>query len=233
MPNRINVVVIERESVYRRGLIAILESADDLVLSGSANDLASATTLLDEMSPNVALVGTTIADAPGMQLATEIRQQFPAVARVVITAQESDDELFEAIRAGAAAYCGMNVEEDELVSIVRRAAAGEYVINEQLLEKPYVASRIIDQFRHNTGEGDEELAKQYMPLTRRELEILGKVSDGMTNQQIGEDLGISVQTVKNHVTSILRKLAVNDRTHAVVTAIKRGWLKIEMDSDAM
>lgn len=231
MSASIDVVIVEKEAIYRRGLSGIFADSEDIRVVGTAADSETAYTLIDEKSPNVALVGTTIPGAVGLEFASQIRQQFPAVATVIVTANESDDELFEAIRAGAAAYCGMNIDEEVLLNVVQRSASGEYVINEQLLEKPYVASRIIDQFRHNTIDGDEELARQYMPLTRRELEILGKVSDGMTNSQIGEDLGISVQTVKNHVTSILRKLAVNDRTHAVVTAIKRGWLKIDIDAE--
>ena len=79
---------------------------------------------------------------------------------------------------------------------------------------------------------DTALSNAFMPLTERELEILRKVSDGMTNAEIGYALGISAQTVKNHVTSILRKLAVNDRTQAVVTALRRGWLTIETDAEA-
>jgi DNA-binding NarL/FixJ family response regulator len=85
---------------------------------------------------------------------------------------------------------------------------------------------VLDQVRNNLV-SDAALSNAFMPLTERELEILRKVSDGMTNAEIGYALGISAQTVKNHVTSILRKLAVNDRTQAVVTALKRGWLSID------
>jgi DNA-binding NarL/FixJ family response regulator len=100
------------------------------------------------------------------------------------------------------------------------------VINEQLLDKPYVAARVLEQFRSATT-SDLAPTSAFAPLTDRELEILRKVSDGLTNAEIGYALGISAQTVKNHVTSILRKLAVNDRTQAVVTALRRGWLSID------
>ena len=174
----------------------------------------------------MALVGTTLSDAPGLTFAAEMRRRSPAVAVIVLAAHESDDELFSAIRAGASAYSGRDISEEELDTLISRSAAGEYVINEQLLDKPYVAARVLDQFRNNQSM-DAAISQAFMPLTDRELEILRKVSDGLTNAEIGYALGISPQTVKNHVTSILRKLAVNDRTQAVVTALRRGWLTIE------
>jgi len=226
MSETVRVAVIEREPIYRRGLAGVLDAGDGITVVGTAGTTDDAYKLLDETSPDVALVGTTITDAPGLTLASEIRRRFPAVPTIVVTANENDDELFGAIRAGAAAYCGHEVNEDTLHDLTRRAARGEYVINEQLLSKPYVAARVLDQFRVNAS-GDVELTNAFMPLTDRELEILRKVSEGLTNAEIGYALGISAQTVKNHVTSILRKLAVNDRTQAVVTALKRGWLTIE------
>ena len=225
MSEQIRVIVIEQEALYRRGLVAVLDSTSDLHAAGSAETAKDAYRLADVEQPDVALVGTTVTDAPGIELAAELRRRHPAIAVVVIAANESDDELFAAIRAGASAYSGRDVAEETLVTLIRRSATGEYVINEQLLSKPYVAARVLDQFRNSTV-ADVALSSAFMPLTERELEILGKVSDGMTNAAIGEALGISPQTVKNHVTSILRKLAVNDRTQAVVTALRRGWLRL-------
>ena len=228
MSDTVKVVIIEKEPLYRRGLVGCLSTDHQIDLVGSAGTVEEGYKLTDENSPDVAIVGTTMPNASGLALATEMRRRFPALATIVVTASESDDELFSAIRAGAAAYCGKDVPEDELLELVKRAATGEYVINEQLLDKPYVAARVLEQFRSNTGAGPAATSP-FAPLTDRELEILRKVSDGMTNAEIGFALGISAQTVKNHVTSILRKLAVNDRTQAVVTALRRGWLSIDED----
>lgn len=225
MSQVIRVIVIEREPLYRRGLVAVLGSVSDFDVAGSVDTVEEAYRLADETQPDVALVGTTLTEAPGLMLAAELRRRYPAVAVIVIAANESDDELFAAIRASASAYSGRDMSEEALFELIRRSATGEYVINEQLLSKPYVAARVLDQFRSNTVT-DAALSSAFMPLTDRELEILRKVSDGMTNAEIGYALGISAQTVKNHVTSILRKLAVNDRTQAVVTAFRRGWLSI-------
>lgn len=231
MSETVRVVVLEMEPIARRGLVGILHDAPGISVVGSGATAAEAFRLVDDGSPDVAFVGTTITEFPGLAMATELRRRYPAIPTIVITARESDDELFGAIRAGAAAYCGFDITETALIDLAVRAARGEYVINEQLLSKPYVAARVLDQFRVSST-GDVELTNAFMPLTERELEILRKVSEGLTNAEIGYALGISAQTVKNHVTSILRKLAVNDRTQAVVTALRRGWLTIDGTSPA-
>ncbi|MDQ4099682.1 MAG: response regulator transcription factor [Chloroflexota bacterium] len=229
MSQPIRVIVVEREPLYRRGMVGCIGADERFEVVGSAGTAAEGYQLAEEVSPDVALVGTTLDTVPGLAFATEMRRRYPAVAVIVVAADESDDELFAAIRASASAYCGRDVAEELLCELVWRSSQGEYVINEQLLTKPYVAARVLDQFRANVS-GDPALTSAFMPLTERELEILRKVSDGMTNAEIGYALGISAQTVKNHVTSILRKLAVNDRTQAVVTALRRGWLTIEDQS---
>jgi DNA-binding NarL/FixJ family response regulator len=230
MSQKIRILIAEREALYRRGIEASLRTEDKFEVVAAVETVDEAYRMADETSPDVALLGTTLTDAPGLALSREMRRRYPAVAVIVIAAVENDDELFGAIRAGAAAYCGRDISEETLFSLIERSASGEYVINEQLLSKPYVAARVLDQFRSNTV-GEPSLNAEFMPLTDRELEILKKVSDGMTNAEIGYALGISAQTVKNHVTSILRKLAVNDRTQAVVTALRRGWLTITDESN--
>jgi DNA-binding NarL/FixJ family response regulator len=226
MSDTIRVLIVEREPLFRRGLAGCLSASPNLELVGSAATAEEGYQVADQEAPNVALVGTTLPDAPGLQAATEMRRRFPALATIVVAANETDDELFAAIRAGASAYSGKDIAEDRLLHLIERAATGEYVINEQLLDKPYVAARVLEQFRAATA-SDLAPSSAFAPLTDRELEILRKVSDGLTNAEIGYALGISAQTVKNHVTSILRKLAVNDRTQAVVTALRRGWLSID------
>ena len=226
MSDIVRVQVVERGQLLRRGLAGCLATDGELEVVSQAATAGEGYRLADEQMPDVLLVGTTLPDAPGLTGAQEFRRRFPSIAVIVVAAQETDDELFSAIRAGASAYCGQDIEESKLISLIKRSATGEYVINEQLLDKPYVAARVLEQFRSATS-SDLAPTSAFAPLTERELEILRKVSDGMTNAEIGYALGISAQTVKNHVTSILRKLAVNDRTQAVVTALKRGWLSIE------
>lgn len=230
MRDPIRMLIVEQEPLLRRGLAGCLATDASLHLVGLVGSAAEAYAAADEHLPDVALVGTTLSDAPGLHGAAELRRRYPATAVIVVAERESDDEFFGALRSGAAAYCGQDVDETQLIDVIKRAATGEYVIYEQLLEKPHVAARLLDQFRNTSANGLASLSA-FAPLTARELEILGKVSEGLTNAEIGFALGISSQTVKNHVTSILRKLAVNDRTQAVVTALKNGWLTLIDERD--
>ena len=225
-PDTIRILIVEPEPLFRRGLAGALSTGDRMQVVGSVGTAAEGYLLADDVIPDVVLVGTALVDASGLACAREMRRRFPGLAVVVMSSHESDDELFDAIRAGASAYCGKHIGEEHLIELIERSATGEYVINSQLLDKPYVASRVLDQFR-TLGNGDAVQTSAFAPLTHRELEILRKISDGLTNTEIGYDLGISAQTVKNHITSILRKLAVNDRTHAVVTALRRGWIPLD------
>ena len=226
MVETVRVLIVEHEPLVRRGLLACFAADRTLEIAGSVATAAEGYTLADESAPDVVLVGTTLPDAPGLAVASEMRRRFPGLATVVVAANASDDELVTAIRAGAAAYSGQDVDEELLIQIIKRAATGEYVINEQVLAKPSVAAQVLELF-HATTSDTLAPPSVFAPLTNRELEILRKVSTGLTNDEIGVALGISNQTVKNHVTSILRKLVVNDRTHAVVTALRRGWLSLE------
>lgn len=220
----VRVLVVAHEPLVRRGLAGCLaaDPASDVI--ATAGTAGEGYRLADELLPEVALIGTTLPDAPGLAAATEFRTRFPSVATIVVAAQETDDGLFAAIRAGARAYCGPDMAEAELARLVGLAAAGEYPINDQLLANPRAAARVLEQFR---TAADAVPSVGLSPLTDRELEILKRMAEGLTNAEIGHALGISAQTVKNHVTSILRKLAVNDRTQAVVTALKRGWIMID------
>ena len=226
MSDTIRVLIVERSPLLRRGVASYLTSDNDLQLVGSVGSAEEGFTTADEQLPDVVLVGTTLSDSPGLNATTDFHRKYASTAVIVVAAQDSDDEFFAALRSGAAAYCGQEVDENTLVTLIKRAATGEYVINEQLLDRPNVAARVLEQFRSATP-GDNAPHTAFAPLTGRELEILGKISNGMTNAEIGHALGISAQTVKNHVTSILRKLAVNDRTQAVVTALKNGWLNFD------
>lgn len=220
------ILIIEREPLLRRGLASSLEAVEAFDVVAHTNARDEAMRVLQETPLDVALVGTTVPEAPSVELAADVCRRFPSVATIVVSSDETDDELFAAVRAGASAYCGRSIEEEHLHQLIQRSAGGEFVINEQLLTKPYVAARVLDQFR-DSNKAEERPADEIMPLTDRELDILRNVSAGLTNAEIGYALGISSQTVKNHVTSILRKLAVNDRTQAVVTALRHGWLSID------
>ena len=141
-----------------------------------------------------------------------------------ITSDPNDAQLFQALKAQAAAYLSKEVTADQLATIVRRVARGEHPINESLTTRPKVAEQVLFQFQELSWRSEAEAF--ISPLTPRETEILNHIAQGYLNKQIAFKLGISEQTIKNHVTSILRKLNANARTEAVVVAIKQGLISI-------
>ena len=220
----IAVIIAERECLYRRGLSTCLGVDQRFQVVASVGTAREAYRATSELRPAIALVGTTLPDRPGMMPTAELRLRHPGVAIIVLADQVTTDDMNAAGCAGAVAYLGKDVSEDDLLRTVQRVANNESLINEQIVQRAAA--------RRSGGErwpavGAAVRAAGTAPLTGRELQILRSMSDGMTNAEIGRALGISVQTVKNHVTSILRKLAVNDRTQAVVLAMRRGWLVID------
>jgi DNA-binding NarL/FixJ family response regulator len=150
------------------------------------------------------------------------------LAIIILTPSEEDEErLFQAVKVGAAAYCSRYITPGELAEAVRKVSQGEYLIRDDILAKPQLANRVLKSLSEAAEEENGPNAlSTYSPLSSREVEILDYIARGNSNKEIAKSLKISDQTVKNHITSILKKLAVNDRTAAVVHALRYGWIKM-------
>ena len=162
----------------------------------------------------------------GIDTAVRIRRLFPGVALMTLGSTVRDEDLYLAIRAGVAAYLTKAVTVDEIARAVRSVARGEYPITQWLRSRPKVASRLVEQFQSLSLEQAPGAPSLDSPLSPRELEILTYIAHGNSNKRIASSLGIKEQSVKNYVTNILRKLAANDRAHAVFIAIKQGWIDL-------
>lgn len=226
--NRIEILVVDDHPLFRRGIRGSLEHETDLVVVGEAADGISAVQQVDALVPNIVLLDINMPQMSGLEVTRVIKRRHPQTGVIILTMREDDEQLFHAIRVGAAAYATKDVEADQLILLIRRVARGEYLINENVLSRPFVASRVLDQFRELSSI-DSVAENVFSPLTPREIEILDCVAQGNSNKEIARILAISDQTVKNHITSILRKLAVNDRTQAVIYALKHGWIRLESD----
>jgi DNA-binding NarL/FixJ family response regulator len=164
----------------------------------------------------------------GIETTQRIKRELPSSGIILLATEEGEDDLFNGIKAGAAAFILKDVGPDDLVTIIRRVSAGEYLINDKVFARPTVAARVIKEFRELAVYG-QDAAPIFAPLSPREVEILDNIAQGMTNKQVAYALSISEQTVKNHMSSILRKLSVNDRTQAVVYAMRQGWIRMPED----
>src|ERR1044071_514475 len=179
------------------------------------------------LEPNVVLADLNLPGISGLELTRQLRHQYPSVGVVMLSIYENDEQAFNALQAGAAAYRSKEINPKDLADILRRVARGEYVINDVVLEEPKVASRLLSQFRslpQDISSAPDSDFPLFTPLSDREIEVLERIAAGGSNKEIADTLGISTQTVKNHISSILRQLSLNDRTQAVLYALRRGWI---------
>jgi DNA-binding NarL/FixJ family response regulator len=222
------ILIVDDHALFRVGIANILGREPDFEIVGEADDSRSAIDRAIETSPNVILMDLSLPSPGGIETTQRIKRELPSTAIIVLAVSEDEDALFDAIKAGAAAFILKDVGPDDLVTIIRRVVSGEYLINDKVFAKPSVASRVLKEFRELAVYG-QEAAPIFAPLSPREVEILDNIAQGMTNKQVAYALSISEQTVKNHMSSILRKLSVNDRTQAVVYAMRQGWIRMPED----
>ncbi len=222
------ILLVDDHALFRMGMRQILEREPDFDIVGEAENPRDAFTLTTEMSPDIVLLDLSLPPPGGIETTQRIKREVPSIGIVALAVAEDEDQLFEAIKAGAAAFLLKDINPDDLVTIIRRVRAGEYLINDKVFSRPSVASRVLKEFRELAVYG-QEATPIFAPLSPREVEILDNIAKGMTNKQVAYALTISEQTVKNHMSSILRKLSVNDRTQAVVYAMKQGWIRIPED----
>jgi len=202
----------------------ILASEQYMQIVASVHDAEEAVAKTLETEPDVAVIEAELHPVSGTEAAARIRRDLPHVGVVIIAAEDAEQTLFDAIRAGAAAYLSRDCEPAELIDAVRRVRSGQFMINEKVFNKPAVASKVLAELRELSVYGPGS-AKVFSPLSPREVQILDSIAQGRTNEEVAYALAISEQTVKNHMSSILRKLSVNDRTQAVVYAMRQGWIK--------
>ena len=222
--NKIVVMIIDEEAFFRAGVRQVLaEQPDFEVLDCDPTD--GTLEMIDNHLPNIALLGSSLGAIQGLELGRKIARYYPNTKVIMMSPNPDDEELFEVIKTAAVACLSRNTAAEDLISTVRRASQGEYPINDSLITRPRVAQRVLEQFQ-DISSMDKAMETVIAPLTRREAQILNYVSKGNTNKQIADILGISEQTIKSHISAILRKLNANDRAHAVALAMRNGWISM-------
>ena len=225
MNNPIDVIVISPQSMFRKGIEIALSSNPDIQIIDSVDFSNGVEYSVENLPPDVAILDIDGYENTGFDIAHRLKQRLPNIATIIFTSYPNDEQLFLALKAQAAAYLSKEATADEIINTIKRVACGEYPINESLHTRPKVAEHVLRKFQELSSQSEtEDLASS---LTKRETEILEYISRGFLNKQIASSLEISEQTIKNHVTSILRKLNANARTEAVVIAIKRGIISLD------
>ncbi len=225
MDNSIQVFIISQQSLFRQGIQHSLSNLADISIAGISEISDSVLNIIDNNPPDVALLDIDSSADIGLNLARKIKQHSPSIAIVVLASNPNDEQLFEVLKGQAASYLNKDTTAEQLLETIRKVAHGEHPINESLTTRPKVAEQVLLQFQELSRRTE---AEQFIsPLTPREMQILKYIGQGYLNKQIAAELGISEQTIKNHVTSILRKLNANARTEAVVLALKQGIITID------
>lgn len=205
---KIRILIADDHFVVRSGLAAVVESQDDLIIVGEAANGLEAVIKFRELQPDIVLMDLQMPEIDGISAIRSIKTDFPNARIIVLTTYDGDEDIFRALQAGALAYLLKDGGRDELLNAIRTVFEG----------RKYVPSEVAKTLAERPFGND---------LTPRELEILQGIFDGYANKEIGYKLNISEGTVKNHVVSILSKLEANDRTQAVLIAIKRGLIRLK------
>ena len=221
----INIIVISQQVMFRQGVEITLSRESDIKIIDSVDFSNGVEYSLENLPPDIAILDVDGPENAGFDIAARLKQRLPNIAVIVFSSFSNDEQVFLALKAQAAAYMSKEATSNEIIETIRYVASGKYPINESLHDRPKVAEQVLHKFQELSSKSETE--DLVSPLTTRETEILEYISKGFLNKQIASELDISEQTIKNHVTSILRKLNANARTEAVVIALKRGIISID------
>lgn len=213
MSHKIRVLLCDDHSVVRMGLKAFLGTLADIEVVGEAANGQEAIEKTEALAPDVVLMDLLMTGMDGVEATRRIKVIQPNTQVIVLTSYHADEHIFPAIRAGALSYLLKDADPDALADAIRRAYRGEAVLN------PRVASRLVKEI---SGGDIHTHANPFQELTEREIEVLSQIAEGKTNAQIAAELFISEKTVKTHITKILAKLNLSDRTQAAVLAWQSG-----------
>lgn len=227
MQRKIRVMVVDDHPVFRQGLRDVLEAESDFVVVGEAGNGKEALRLALDLAPDVIVMDVNIPNMNGLQVTRRLQQERAPSSVLMLTAYDDAEQVFHAIRAGASGYFPKDVTPARLIEAIRHIRQGYYVIGETVMDEAQLAAWLLKATERFGGEGGAGADDPPVSLSPREMEILQYITHGMSNKAIAHRLGISHQTVKNHMTVILHKLNVADRTQAAVYALRRGWVRLQ------
>jgi two-component system, NarL family, response regulator LiaR len=211
--DEVTILIVDDHPVVRQGLRTFLDLQEDLLVVGEAETGAEAVAKVQELLPEVVLMDLVMPDVDGIEAARRIRDVSPSTKVIVLTSYADDEKIFPAIKAGAAGYLLKDVEPAELAEGIRRVQRGEGLLH------PKIAARVMREVTEEKAEGEV--------LTTRELDVLRGLARGLSNKAIAEELVVSEKTVKTHVSNILAKLHLVDRTQAALYAVRERLVELE------
>jgi DNA-binding NarL/FixJ family response regulator len=226
MMNKITLLVIDDHPLFRQGVTDALSLESDMKVLGEAASGDQGLNMIRSMEPTVVLLDVNLPGMNGQQITHQVTLEKLRTRVVLMTGYDDVDQSLHAALAGAAAYLAKDIEPKSLVSTIHNVADGKFVFGSQVMDRRELQAWIEEQIE-GARRSYSEPGSPFHPLSGREMEVLECLVSGLSNKEIAGLLGISHQTVKNHITSILRKFGVEDRTQAVVYALKHGWVQLK------
>lgn len=224
--DKITVVVVDDHPLFRQGVMDALSLEPDISILGDAANGDDALKIIRDLKPMVAILDVNLPGKNGQQVTRQVNHEKLPTKVILVTGYDDDEQVTHSMLAGAAAYCAKDVRPDDLLQVIQNVIGGKYVIYTNVYSQEEL-EKWLDKGRPADWRPDSELEESKHPLSGREMEVLIYLTKGLSNKEIAIALGISHQTIKNHVTAILHKLGVEDRTQAAVYALRRGWVRIE------
>jgi DNA-binding NarL/FixJ family response regulator len=228
--NEITLLVADDHPLFRQGVVDALTLEKDFRVIAQASNGIEALDQIKSLRPSVAILDVNMPGLNGQQVTHHVSSDHIPTRIVLLTGYDDIEQAIHAMLAGAGGYCAKDIQPDVLARTVRAVAEGKFAVSGNVFTKREL-DHWIDEQMEGARRSYSEPGAPFHPLSDREMEVLSCVVRGMSNKEIAGMLGISHQTVKNHVTSILRKFSVEDRTQAVVYALKRGWVKLQYEQD--
>ena len=216
---KIKILIADDHAVVREGTRQILEQDQRLEVVAEAGDGEEAIRLATNLKPDVAIIDIAMPNIDGIEATRQIKALCPDTTVLILTAYDDDQFIFSLLEAGAAGYLLKSVRGRELIDAVRSVHAGESVLH------PAIARKVLNRFVPSSGKPIEEESLDV--LSQREMEVLKLAARGLSNQDIAEELCLSMRTVQGHLGHIFNKLQVSSRTEAVIRALKEGWVTLD------
>lgn len=225
--SEIGVMIVDDHPVFRQGLRDLIDTEPALNVVAEASDGETALELVAEKRPDVVLMDINLPTMNGLQVTRKLREEQPEISVIMITGYDDAEQVFHAFRAGASAYCAKDIAPEALVAMIHAANEGKYVVGDSVMSYDEMVEWIEERIGGMSGSLPQDEDEIFEPLTPRQMEVLEFVTRGLSNKEIAYQMHISHQTVKNHMTAILRKLRCQDRTQAAVYALSHGWIRLD------
>src|SRR5690554_2247052 len=220
------IIIIDDHQLFREGVKRILDFEDTFDVVAEGDDGRNAIELYKEHLPDVVLMDINMPGKNGVEATAELLNEFPEAKVIMLSIHDDETYVTHALKSGALGYRLKEMDADEIVEAIKVVANGDSYLHPKVTKNLVAEFRRLSEHENKGNFHHTDIRRPFHILTKRECEVLQLLTDGQSNRAIGETLFISEKTVKNHVSSILQKMNVNDRTQAVVTAIKNGWVEV-------